>query len=123
MHQFYFEKLQVWQNARLFVKDIYLATADFPSDEKYGVISQLRRATMSIAANIAEGMSRTTDKDKLRFLNQAYSSGIEVVSFLILSFDLDYLILDVYNYLREQVEKVTNQILALSKRIKIDMKE
>jgi four helix bundle protein len=54
------------------------------------VISQLRRATMSIAANIAEGMSRAGDKDKLRFLNQAYSSATEVINFLILSLDLNF---------------------------------
>jgi four helix bundle protein len=72
------------------VKDIYLCTADFPNKEQFGVISQLRRATMSIAANIAEGMSRAGDKDKLRFLNQAYSSATEVINFLILSLDLNF---------------------------------
>lgn len=121
MHQFYFEKLQVWQNARISVKNIYQATSDFPKDEKYGVTSQLRRAAMSIAANIAEGMSRSTDKDKLKFLNQAYSSAIEVINFLILSFDLEYLSIVVYEFLREEIEKVTNQIQALSRKIESNM--
>ena len=121
MHQFYFEKLEVWQNARGCVKDIYLATSDFPDDERYGVTSQLRRATMSIAANIAEGMTRNTDKDKLRFLNQAYSSAIEVINFLILSLDLEYLTLVVYEFLRGGIEKVTNQIQSLSRKIERDM--
>ena len=118
MHVYYFEKLDVWQNSRSLVKDIYLLTANFPSDEKFGVCSQIRRASMSISANIAEGMSRNTDKDKARFLNQSYSSAIEVVNFLILSLDLQYLKEEDYIQLREQVEKITNQLQALSKRIK-----
>ena len=117
MHQFYFEKLDVWQNARVLVKNIYLSTAKFPSDEMFGVTSQIRRATMSISANIAEGMSRSTNKDKARFLNLSYSSAMEVINFLILSLDLGYLKEENYISLREQVEKVTNQLQALSRRI------
>lgn len=117
MHEFYFEKLSVWQNARTLVKDIYLCTADFPSQEQFGVTSQLRRATTSIAANIAEGMSRAGDKDKLRFLNQAYSSAIEVINFLILSLDLGFLKEESYTKLRSQIEYITNQLQALSKKI------
>ncbi|NGM63443.1 four helix bundle protein [Sphingobacterium sp. SGG-5] len=118
MHEFYFEKLSVWQNARMLVKDMYMCTADFPNHEQFGVTSQLRRATMSIAANIAEGMSRAGDKDKLRFLNQAYSSAIEVINFLILSFDLAFLTEADYIKLRNQVEYITNQLQALSKKIR-----
>ncbi len=62
MHQFYFERLQVLQEARQLAKDIYEATKDFPTEEKYGITSQIRRATLSISANIAEGMSRHTEK-------------------------------------------------------------
>ncbi|NGF56554.1 four helix bundle protein [Parapusillimonas sp. SGNA-6] len=118
MHEFYFEKLSVWQNARTLVKDMYIDTADFPSQEQFGVTSQLRRATTSIAANIAEGMSRAGNKDKLRFLNQAYSSAIEVINFLILSVDLDFLTVENYTKLRNQVEYITNQLQALSKKIR-----
>lgn len=69
MKQFYFERLEVWQEAKSFVKDIYLITAGFPSDEKFGIVSQMRRASTSICANVAEGMSRKTEKDKARFIN------------------------------------------------------
>lgn len=117
MHEYYFEKLSVWQNARILVKDVYITTASFPENERFGVISQLRRATMSIAANIAEGMSRSGDKDKLRFLNQAYSSAIEVINFLILSLDLSFIAQQEYNEIRNKVEHITNQIQALSKKI------
>jgi four helix bundle protein len=58
MYQFYFEKLEVWQNSRQLVKDIYLATSSFPENEKFGITNQLRRASTSISANIAEGFSR-----------------------------------------------------------------
>lgn len=117
MHQFYFEKLDVWQNARVLVKNIYIATAKYPSNEMFGITSQIRRATMSISANIAEGMSRSTNKDKARFLNLSYSSAMEVINFLILSLDLGYLDEENYVGLREQLEKVTNQLQALSRKI------
>ena len=117
MHQFYFEKLDVWQNARVLVKDIYVTTSKFPKEEIFGVTSQIRRATMSISANIAEGMSRNTNKDKARFLNLAYSSAMEVINFLILSLDLGYLNEIGYIKLRELLEKITNQLQALSRKI------
>ena len=82
MKTFYFEKLDVWQDARAFVKNIYDITSDFPAEEKFGLVSQLRRASISIPANIAEGMSRGTEKDKARFINQAFSSAIEVINML-----------------------------------------
>lgn len=112
MHQFYFEKLDVWQNARVLVKDMYRVTASFPSEEVFGITSQIRRATMSISANIAEGISRTTNKEKSRFLNMSFSSAMEVVNFLILSLDLEYLNNEQYTELREQLEKITNQLQA-----------
>src|SRR5690606_31448337 len=117
MHEIYFEKLSVRQNARNVEKEEYITTASLPKRERSGVQSQLRRATMSIAANIAEGMSRSGDKDKLRFLNQAYSSAIEVINFLILSHDLSFIAEAQYNELRDKVEYITNQIQALSKKI------
>ena len=113
MKTFYFEKLDVWQNARVFVKNIYELTAEFPTEEKYGVISQLRRASLSITANIAEGMSRSTEKDKARFINLAFSSAIEVINFLILTQDLGFLTEEKYFKLREQIEEITNKLNSL----------
>lgn len=118
MHVFYFEKLDVWQNARILAKDIYVLTATFPSDEKFGLVSQIRRATISISANIAEGMSRNTNKDKSRFINQSFSSSIEVLNFLIITKDLELITDEEYIKLREKVEKITNQLNALSNRLK-----
>jgi len=118
MHEFYFEKLDVWQNARVLAKDIYVLTADFPKDEKYGLTSQIRRATLSISANIAEGMSRNTNKDKSRFINQSFSSAIEVLNFLIITKDLDLIVEKDYLTMRLKIEKITNQLNALNNKLK-----
>ena len=88
MYQFYFEKLEVWQNARSLTKDIYELTSFFPDGERFGLISQLRRAASSVGANVAEGMHRNTVKDKARFINQSFGSIMEVLHFIILSKDL-----------------------------------
>ena len=68
MHTYYFEKLQVWQNSKDFVLKVYSVTNTFPESEKFGIISQIRRASTSISANIAEGFSRNSDKEKLNSL-------------------------------------------------------
>nr|WP_317632612.1 four helix bundle protein [uncultured Flavobacterium sp.] len=116
MKEFYFERLTVWQESRNFVKQVYLKTIEFPENEKFGLTSQIRRAALSITANIAEGMSRFTEKEKARFISIAYSSGIEVLNFLILANDLDYLTDDNYLKLRTDLEKITNQLNSLYKR-------
>lgn len=87
-HQFSFEKLEVWQDARLFVKDIYLLTNQFPATEKFGLCSQLQRAAVSVISKITEGTSRFSDKEKLRFIEIAYSSLMEIYCQLIVSMDL-----------------------------------
>ena len=118
MYEFYFEKLEVWKNARVFVKNIYLITKSYPEDEKFGITSQLRRASLSITANIAEGFSRNTQKDKARFINQSYSTTIEVINFLILSKDLDFINEEEYLQFRKDAEEISNKLNALYKTIK-----
>lgn len=117
MRQFYFEKLDVWQEARSFVKNIYEVSSTFPTEERYGMISQIRRASMSIAANIAEGMSRKTDKDKARFINLAFSSAIEVLNHLIISRDFEWLTEEEYMDSRTKLEKITNQLNSLHRTL------
>lgn len=65
MHQF--KELGIWKKSRLFCSEIYLITSCFPSDEKFGLTNQLRRASVSIPSNIAEGSSRNSNKDFLKF--------------------------------------------------------
>ena len=115
--EFYFEKLKVWQNSRSFVKDIYIITAKFPDNEKFGLISQIRRASLSISANIAEGMSRKTDKDKARFISISFGSAIEVVNFLILANDLEIIDEKDYTKLRDKLEKITNHLHSLHNKL------
>lgn len=117
MYKYYFEKLDVWNNARGLVKDIYTATSTFPDNEKFGITNQIRRATTSITANIAEGMSRYTEKEKSRFINISFSSCIEVINFLILSNDLGFLNDENYEQLRIKAESITYQLNSLNKSL------
>ena len=84
-----FQDLLVWQKAHKLTLEIYKLTRDFPQEEKFGVISQLRRAAVSVCANIAEGHRKST-KDFLRFLDISRGSLEEVRYFLILAKDLGF---------------------------------
>ncbi len=113
MFIFAFEKLEVWQESRLLVKEIYSITEQFPEKEKYGLISQIKRASVSVSSNLAEGASRTSLKDQAHFYQIAYSSLIEVLNQLILSVDLTFLSVEEYHKLRLHIEKISNQLNAL----------
>ena len=113
MYTFAFEKLTVWQNARKLVKSVYLITRSFPKDERFGLVSQLRRAIISVSSNIAEGSSRITSKDQAHFYNTSYSSLMEVLSQVILSCDLDFISMEQYEALRVKIEEISIQLNAL----------
>lgn len=85
-----FKDLLVWKKAHKFVLLIYAYTAEFPENELYGLISQLRRAAVSIPANIAEGFKKRSKKEKARYMNIAQGSLEECRYYLILSHDLNY---------------------------------
>jgi four helix bundle protein len=85
-----FQDLQVWKKAHQLVLDVYRMTKAFPDDERYGLVSQMRRAAVSVPANIAEGFKRRGQADKTRFYNIAEASLEEVKYYLILSHDLGY---------------------------------
>ena len=65
--QYSFEKLEVWQKVRMLIVEIYQLTRKFPKEETFGIISQIKRAAVSISSNIAEGSSRSSLKDQMRF--------------------------------------------------------
>jgi four helix bundle protein len=113
MYTYSFEKLEVWNEAKEFAKSIYILTSTFPDSEKFGLISQLRRASVSICSNIAEGSARNSYKDKAHFTTMAFSSAIEVLNQLILSFELNIIIEDDYLKLRRDIESVTNKLNGL----------
>ena len=87
MYVFSFEKLEVWLEAKEFSKMIYEITSNFPDTEKFGLTSQLRRASISIASNIAEGSARKRYKDKAHFTTMAFGSAVEILNQLIISFE------------------------------------
>jgi four helix bundle protein len=81
-HEYSFEKLRVWQNARQLAKAVYATTAKFPSRETYGLSSQCNCAVISVAANLAEGSSRQSPKDQAHFSEIAYGSLMELACLL-----------------------------------------
>jgi four helix bundle protein len=87
-----FEDLLVWQKAHRWVLSIYKLSKKFPKEELFGLTSQLRRAAVSVPANIAEGFKRRGKPDKARFYNTSQSSLEECRYYLILARDLDYAI-------------------------------
>lgn len=117
MHNF--KELKVWQNARKFVKEIYLDTRNFPAEEKYGLISQMRRSAVSIPSNIAEGSGRNTNKDFKYFLNVSLGSAYELQTLLFLSQDLELLKQERTNELNSSLEEIQKMIYGLIKTINI----
>lgn len=88
--QFPFEKLEVWQDARKLVSGIYQCSRGFPKDERFGLTSQMTRAAVSVANNLAEGCGRSSFKDQAHFSNQAHGSLMETASDLIIATDLGF---------------------------------
>ena len=115
MKEYAFEKLEVWHNARALVKQIYGITNKFPSEEKYGLSSQLRRAGISIASNLAEGSARQSLNDQARFTIMSYSSLMEVLNQLIIAEDLGYIEKKILEEIRPKIEEISNKLNKLSK--------
>lgn len=105
------------EEAHLFVLDIYRVTDEFPREELYGVVSQLRRASSSITANIAEGFARYHYKDKVRFYYQSRGSVAEVQNFVILAKDLNFIDFGVCKELGEKANEVGRLINGLIRSI------
>ncbi len=113
-----FNDLQVWQKSHQFVLAIYKFTSTFPKQETYGLASQMRRAAVSIPANIAEGFAKRTKPDKARYMNVAEGSLEESRYYLLLAQDLGYGKTEELKALLEQVSRLlsayTRAILASS---------
>lgn len=112
-----FEKLRVWQHARILTKDIYKVTAQFPREELFGLTNQIRRAAVSIGSNIAEGSGRFSKKEKIRFFSIAYGSLLEVLSQLITSNDLNYIDGETLLNLRGKIEEISKMLSGLKNGI------
>ena len=112
-HTYSFEKLDVWQKARTYVSTIYKLTESFPDVEKFGLISQLRRASISIVSNIAEGTSRSSLKDQIRLTEIAYGSAIETYCQLIVSVDLGFIDSTTFESTKIQLNEITIKLSGL----------
>jgi four helix bundle protein len=114
MKQFRFQKLEVWQQARLLNKKIYELSRAFPTNEAYALTSQIRRASISVSSNIAEGAGRNSDADFAHFLEISYASLMEVISQLYLALDQDYITETQLEIISTDADLLASQIVALS---------
>jgi four helix bundle protein len=114
---FPFEKLDIWKLSIDMAETLYKITIDFPSEEKYGIISQIRRAGNSVGANIAEGSARFSEKDKARFIEISFGSLMEIAHFLYLSNRLGFLSTENLQHLKPQILELSNKINAYHKRL------
>ncbi len=114
-YQFTFEKLGVWQEAREWVRGIFGLVKKFPAEGKYGLSTQLTRAAVSVAANLAEGSGRISAKDQAHFSQLAYSSLMESSCLLLLAGDQGWVEAHLLGLERQKIESLSNQINALRK--------
>lgn len=110
-----FENLDVWKEARKLFKKIYKLTDKFPPDEKYGLVSQMRRAVLSISNNTSEGTSRESLKDQARFSEIAYGSLLELLNATIFSYDLAYITENELIDVRLDVDSISSKLTGLKK--------
>ncbi len=101
-----YRKLILWHRAHNFVLDVYKASSNFPKEEMFGLTSQLRRAAVSIPANIVEGQAQNTKSQYLRFLNHSSGSLSEVEYYIELAKDLEYFSTDLYEKLENQRKEI-----------------
>lgn len=107
--------LDVWKKSIELVTEIYSITANFPNEEKYGIVSQIRRAAVSIPSNIAEGCARFSDKENLRFLDIARGSLAELETQLIISKNLGFIDSD---NLIKKISPIAQMLSGLKRHLK-----
>ena len=114
-YKFAFEKLETWQLSRHLSEEIYKITMEFPPEEKFGLVNQMRRAAVSVGSNLAEGVSRTTPMAQANFCTIAYGSLMEVLSQLILCQDLNLIDPATLDAQRIRILELSNKINSLRK--------
>ena len=113
-----FRQLNVWAESHQLTLEIYKITKEFPKDELFALTNQMRRASVSIPSNIAEGCGRGTNKEYAHFIQIALGSAFEIDYQLLLSKDLGYLNSTVYENLSERIDKVKRQLASLLKKVR-----
>ena len=112
-----FKNLKVWNKAHELTLAVYRRTRMFPNDEMYGLTSQIRRASASIGANIAEGCGRRSDPELKRFIQIARGSASELEYHLLLARDLRFLSPDEFKELEGKVVEIQRMLAALTQRL------
>jgi four helix bundle protein len=118
-----FRRLTVWEKAHALTLEIYKTTTTFPREEMFGITSQMRRSSASIAANIAEGCGRTGNGEFHRFLNTAAGSSVGLEYFLLLSRDLNLLPETIYENLHTDVCEVQRMLASLIRKVDVARRE
>ena len=113
-----YKDLKVWEKAHGYTLQVYEVTKSFPKDEIYGLISQMRRAASSIAANIAEGCGKKSQQEFAHFLNIALGSSNESEYYLILSKDLKYLKEKDYDQLMPMINEIKAMLINLIAKVR-----
>ena len=116
MHNY--KELEIWKSSLKYCTPIYKITAKFPEEEKFGLISQLRRASVSVPSNIAEGSARNSNKDFIRFLEYSLGSCREIDTQLLVSVDLEFISSDEINLLSNELNRIMVMINNFIKRLK-----
>jgi len=117
--RFRFEKLEVWHEARTIIRVVYRLTRKFSDHELFAMISQIRRAAVSVSANIAEGSGRNSDKDFAHFLEQAYGSLMEMASLFHLALDEGYVSEPELDALLDDLESLARRIASLKRSLEV----
>jgi four helix bundle protein len=116
MHRY--KELKLWQKSIDLVTQIYAVTRDFPSAEKFGLVSQINRSAVSIPSNIAEGAGRNSDKEFMQFLAISHASSFELETQLIISNKLNYISLLHLNELTERITEVQKMNFAIQSKLR-----
>ncbi len=120
---FRFEKLEVWRLARSIVSQVYKTTENFPSDERFGLTAQVRRAAVSVVSNIAEGSGRNSDTDFAHFLELSYGSLMEVVTQLVVACDLGYLKEPDLDDFKQICSELASKLVALNRSLSVSKRK
>lgn len=113
-----YKDLKVWEKSHLFTVAIYNCTKSFPKEELYGLTNQLRRASSSIPANIAEGCGKNSKAELAHYLNIALGSANESEYFLILSKDLLYLPTEIFSELSDKINQIKAMLISLINKVR-----
>ena len=112
-------KLEVWKRSLNFVTKIYKITAKYPNEEKFGLVSQMRRAAVSIPSNIAEGAARNSKKEFINFLHIAQGSSAELETQILISRNLSFIAPSATDPLLQELEEISRMIIGLQNSLRL----